>query len=77
MATTYLQPGQIEAHISRLTAVRTQLAGYAETDGRAAEAMPLIDTVIGSLQQEPFDTPKGVEAAPEAAEVDPDDLPFE
>lgn len=57
---SYLQRGQIEAHVSRLTAVRTQLQGYASKDGRAAEAMPLIDNVIASLQQEPFDTPTDV-----------------
>ncbi len=69
-----LQPGQVEAHVSRLTAVRTQLAGYALVDGRAAEAMPMIDATIASLQQPAFSAPVGVAAIPD---VDPDDLPFE
>jgi len=74
-----LSGSQVEAHVSRLTAVRTQLAGYAAVDGRAAEAIPMIDAVIGSLQQAAFPTPTGVGVGAGAyvPDQDPDDLPFE
>jgi hypothetical protein len=53
----FLQSGQVEAHVARLTAIRAQLAGYAAVDGRAAEALPSLDATIVSLQQEKFQTP--------------------
>lgn len=59
MAQTFLQPTQVEAHISRLSAIKAQCNNYRETDGRAAEAIAAIDAVIAIFQQEPF-APGGV-----------------
>lgn len=61
MPPTFLQTGQVEAHISRLTNIRTQLSSYKDTDGRAAEAIPAIEAAIESLRQEPFATDTKVE----------------
>lgn len=54
-APRFLQPTQIEAHISRLTAIRTQLVGFPE-DGRAVDCIPGIDSIIATLKQEKFVT---------------------
>lgn len=66
----FLQPTQTEAHINRLTAIKTQLQGYVERDGRAVEALPAIDEAIRALSAEPF--------APdnEVSEVDDDATPI-
>lgn len=50
----FLQGTQVEAHIGRLTNIKTQLQSYADRDGRAATAIPQIDGVIATLSSEPY-----------------------
>lgn len=51
---SFLQQTQVEAHTNRLTNIRTQLTNYAESDGRAATAIPQIDALISTLNAEPY-----------------------
>lgn len=68
----FLQPTQIEAHVNRLTAIKTQLQTYAEQDGRANEAIPSIDSVIATLTQEPFEPVAVNEGADVEGDADAD-----
>jgi hypothetical protein len=81
--TQLLQQGQVEAHVSRLTNIRTQLAGYSTRDARAVDAIPAIDAAIEALNGEarvpvtevaPVDDEANDE---DVRTIDPDDLPFE
>lgn len=76
-----LQQTQIEAHVSRLNAIRTQLVSYAGRDARAADAVPAIDAAIEALNGEAREPVTEVAAVDESETptgfVDPDDLPFE
>ena len=54
-----LAPTQIEAHITRLTAVREGLRKFEADDGRAAECGSILETAIETLKSEPYPTPKG------------------
>lgn len=70
-----LQPTQVEAHVSRLTAIKTQLVSYKDADGRAADAIPAIDAVIGILSGECFEPTSEIlpEESPETVGDDTDE----
>ncbi len=59
-----LSANQIEAHVTRLTAVREGLRKYEGDDGRAKEAGGIIEAAIATLQQE---VPVPQKAAEDAA----------
>ncbi len=69
-----LSANQIEAHVTRLTAVREGLRKFEGDDARAKDAGEVIEVAITTLQQ---DVPVPQKAAEEAAapnEVDEDAL---
>ena len=51
-----LAPTQIEAHVTRLTAVREGLRKFEANDGRAAECVRILEVTINVLNSEPFRT---------------------
>ena len=65
-----LAPTQIEAHVTRLTAVREGLRKFEANDGRAAECVRILEVTINVLNSEPFRT-----VPIEVAEVKDDETP--
>ena len=51
-----LAPTQIEAHVTRLTAVREGLRKFEADDGRAAEVVSILEVAINVLKADPFPT---------------------
>lgn len=51
-----LAPTQIEAHVSRLQAVREGLRKFEKDDGRAVECSRILEVAINMLNAEPFPT---------------------
>lgn len=56
-----LAPTQIEAHITRLTAVREGLKKFSDDDGRAAECVRILEVAIKTLESEPFSPNENME----------------
>lgn len=74
-----LAPTQIEAHVTRLTAVREGLRKFEADDGRAVEAGQILEVAIKTLNSEPFSPQDGstsliadVDEGKELVEIDED-----
>ena len=65
-----LAPTQIEAHVTRLVAVREGLRKFEANDGRAAECVRISEVTINVLNSDPFPT-----VPIEVLEVKDDDTP--
>ena len=65
-----LAPTQIEAHVTRLTAVREGLRKFEADDGRAKECGRVLEVAISVLNSEPFPT-----VPVEVVEDEDDDTP--
>ena len=65
-----LAPTQVEAHVTRLKAVREGLRKFEKDDGRAAECGHILEVAINVLNSEPFPT-----VPVEVAEDKDDDTP--
>jgi len=76
-----LQGPQIEAHVARLTAIRTHLQGWSTKDARAADAIPAIDAALLALNGEAREPVTDIEnvnedyeqSAPDGVELDLND----
>lgn len=51
-----LAPTQVEAHVTRLVAVREGLKRFEADDGRAAECVRILDVAVETLSSDPYPT---------------------